>query len=205
VILGRRGSSPDEQVVEAPVEEPVAVGKGRPTPKRSEARQARRKNLPSNRKEAAAMQRERTRADRMRARQALISGDERYLPPRDAGPERRLARDVVDSRFTLGQVFVVVIAVVFFLGTFVANDVVRGAANLAGLLALTIIVIDSARCGRLAKNAVAEKYGAASARGISSYGFLRAMLPRRFRRPPPKVARGGGATPSKTGATPSKT
>jgi hypothetical protein len=165
--------------------------KGRPTPKRSEARQARRKNAPTNRKAAAAAQRERARADRMRAREALISGDERYLPPRDAGPERRLARDVVDSRFTLGQAMFIVIAVVFLLGTFPTNEVVRGVSNLGGLVALTIVVIDCARCGRAARTAVSEKYGAASSRGISSYAFVRAMLPRRFRKPPPKVARGG--------------
>ncbi len=149
--------------------------------------------MPSNRKEAAALQRERNREARTRARQALLTGDERHLPPRDAGPERRLARDVVDSRFTLGQVFVVVIGVVFVLGIAVPNTVVQGVTNIAGLIALTVIVIDSARCGRAAKVAVTEKFSLAQARGISSYAFLRAMLPRRFRRPPPKVARGGAA------------
>jgi hypothetical protein len=190
-MFGRRDATATEAADPAPAEPAVPAGKGRPTPKRSEARKARRGATPRNRKEAAALQRERSREARMRARQALLTGDERNLPPRDAGPERRLARDVVDSRFTLGQVFVIVIAVVFFLGTFIADEVIRGAANLGGLVALTLIVIDSAICGRAAKTAVAEKYGATAARGISSYAFLRAMLPRRFRRPPPKVARGG--------------
>jgi hypothetical protein len=174
-------------------EEAAPEGKGRPTPKRSEARKARRNAMPSNRKEAAALQRQRNREARLKARQALMTGDERNLPPRDAGPERRLARDVVDSRFTLGQVFVVIIGVVFVLGIGVPNTAVQGATNLAGLLAMTAIVIDSARCGRAAKVAVSEKFGLAKARGISSYAFMRAMLPRRFRRPPPKVVRGGAA------------
>jgi hypothetical protein len=196
VILARRSATTEsaEPSASAPVEQPVA-GKGRATPKRSEARKARRSAVPSNRKEAAAVQRQRNREARLRARQALMSGDERHLPPRDAGPERRLARDVVDSRFTLGQVFVVIIGVVFVLGIAVPNTAVQGATNLAGLLALTAIVIDSARCGRAAKVAVGEKFGAAGARGISSYAFLRAMLPRRFRRPPPKVMRGGALVP----------
>jgi hypothetical protein len=147
--------------------------------------------MPSNRKEAAALQRERNRDARAKARQALLTGDERHLPPRDAGPEKRLARDVVDARFTLGQVFVVVIGVVFVLGIAVPNSVVQGITNLGGLVALTLIAADSARCGRAAKAAVTEKFSVDKARGISSYAFLRAMLPRRFRRPPPKVARGG--------------
>lgn len=149
--------------------------------------------MPSNRKEAAALQRERSREARLKARQALISGDERHLPPRDAGPERRLARDVVDSRFTLGQIFLIVIVIVFFGGALIANRTVQAVANLGGLAALTVIVLDCARAGRAAKTAVSERFPASQIRGISSYAFLRAMLPRRFRRPPPKVARGGAA------------
>jgi hypothetical protein len=191
VILGRRGATPAEAPAPEPVEPPPPAGKGRPTPKRVDARTARRNAAPSNSRDAAAQQRERSREARMRARQALISGDERYLPPRDAGPERRMARDVVDSRFTVGQYFMIVIFVAFVGGGVIANRTVNVVSNYAGLLALTIIVIDCARAGRAAKRAVGEMYGAASVRGISSYAFMRAMLPRRFRRPPPKVKRGG--------------
>jgi hypothetical protein len=100
-----------------------------------------------------------------------------------------LARDIVDSHFTLGQVFFAVIigAIVVSL---VPNVIVRNVANIASLLALTAMVADSARNGRRAKLAVITKYGVGEARGISSYAFMRAFLPRRFRRPPPKVKRG---------------
>lgn len=189
MILGRRtwGPAPSEASdVETPVE---PAGKGRPTPKRSDARKARRNVTPRNRKEAATLQREKSREQRRLARQALTTGDERHLPPRDAGPERRLARDVVDSRFTLGQIFFAVIFVAFAL-SLVQNALVRTVANLVALLALTGMVIDSARNGRRAKLAVTVRFGAAEARGISSYAFMRSFLPRRFRRPPPKVSRG---------------
>jgi hypothetical protein len=189
VILGRRPAGPatsEETEVDAAVE---PTGKGRPTPKRSEARKARRNVTPRTRKEAAALQREKGREQRRLARQALVTGDERNLPARDAGPERRLARDTVDSRFTLGQIFFAVIFVAFGL-SLVQNPAIRTIANLAALLALTGMVIDSARNGRRAKLAVIEKYGAAEARGISSYAFMRSFLPRRFRRPPPKISRG---------------
>ena len=152
--FGRRSGTASPDSPDAVGEPAVESGKGRPTPKRSEARKARRKPAPGNRKEAA----ERAREARQRARQALLTGDERYLPPRDAGPERRLARDIVDSRFTYGQVFIVVIVIVFFLGGFVPSAAVRGVANIAGLISLTVIVIDSARHGRRAKVAVTEKY-----------------------------------------------
>jgi hypothetical protein len=152
---------------------------------------------PANRKQASAVQRDRSREARAKARAALLGGDERDLPPRDAGPERRLARDVVDSRFTLGQFFMLVIAAVFVFGTLATglsdSTGIQSAVNLASLAAFTLIVADCARCGRLAKRAVAEKFGATEVRGISSYAFLRAMQPRRFRRPPPKVSRNGAS------------
>jgi hypothetical protein len=166
------------------------TGKGRPTPKRSEARKARRNPSPGGRsKEAAAARRQANRTERQRAFEALRTGDERHLPPRDAGPERRLARDIVDARFTLGQIFMLVILIAFLSG-FVPNHAVQEFASLGSLLALTVIILDCARHGRAAKTAVIERFGTASSRGISSYAFLRAMMPRRFRRPPPKVRRG---------------
>jgi hypothetical protein len=185
-MLGRRTA---QQPVAEPEDEPQ-VGKGRPTPKRSEARKARRNARPRDPKEAAAQRRERNRNERMLARQALQTGDERHLPARDAGPERRLARDVVDSRFTYGQVFFALIFITFAIAL-VNNTLTREIGNFGALISLAVMVIDGARNGRKAKLAVTEKYGASAAQGISSYAFMRALLPRRFRKPPPKVTRGG--------------
>src|SRR3954470_7855441 len=108
----------------ASAEEGKPGGKGRPTPKRDEARKKRRAATPTNRKEAAALRRQRLREQRTAQRQALITGDERNLPMRDAGPAKRLARDVVDSRFTIGQVFFGLVLAVLFL-SFVRNSAVQ--------------------------------------------------------------------------------
>jgi hypothetical protein len=188
-MLGRRTAQQPIAVGDEPAE-PSTVGKGRPTPKRSEARKARRNARPRDPKEAAAQRRQRMRNEREQARQALLTGDERHLPARDAGPERRLARDVVDARFTYGQVFFALIFATFAIAL-VNNTATREIGNFGALISLTVMVVDGARNGRKAKLAVTERYGAAAARGISSYAFMRALLPRRFRRPPPKVARGG--------------
>lgn len=176
---------------EPPVEEvPGATGKGRPTPKRSEARKARRvASAPKSRKEAAARLRERNREERRKQRAALQSGDERNLPPRDAGPEKRLARDLVDSRFTYGQVFFGVIIVVILL-SLIPNRQIAAIVNIAALLSLLVMAVDGSRNARRAKRAVVERYGAKAGIGITSYAFMRALLPRRMRRPPPKVHRG---------------
>jgi Flp pilus assembly protein TadB len=165
-----------------------AAGKGRPTPKRSEARKKRRATTPTNRKEAAAMQRQRAREQRSAQRQALLSGDERNLPPRDAGPGKRLARDIVDSRFTLGQVFFGLVLAVLFL-SLIPSRSLQSLANIVLVVLFATLVIDALRLGRRAKRAVIEKYGDKEAVGVTGYAAIRAFQPRRLRRPPPKVSR----------------
>lgn len=166
-----------------------APGKGRPTPKRSDARKQRRVATPSNRKEAAALRRAKLREQRTVQRQALQSGDERHLPARDAGPAKRLARDYVDSRFTLGQVFFGMIAGILVL-SFIPSDPARVIANLLILTLFAVVVVTSVRVGKAARGLVEERYGDKESTGITGYAMMRAMQPRRMRRPPPKVQRG---------------
>lgn len=188
-MLGRRTSVTDPIPDDALGDDAEPVGKGRPTPKRSESRKARRNVTPKNRKEAANLQRDKRREERQVARRALLTGDERNLPPRDAGPEKRLARDIVDSRFTYGQVFFVLIIIVFAL-SLIQNTRIKDIANYVALFSLTLMVFDGVMNARRAKVAVLSKYGDDNVGGISTYAFMRALLPRRFRRPPPKVKRG---------------
>ncbi len=105
----------------------TAVGKGRPTPKRSEA-QGRRQGPPppppTTRKEAYKRMREQQAANRGSAREAAARGDDSALPARDRGPEKRLVRDVVDSRRNAGSLFLVVAALVL-VGYFIPNQACR--------------------------------------------------------------------------------
>lgn len=165
----------------AAVTDAEPAGKGRPTPKRSDARKRRRMATPANRKEAAALRRQRLREQRTLQRQALQTGDERHLPARDAGPAKKLAREYVDGRFTLGQVFYWMILAVFLLAFVPA---IAWIANALILVAFIGVGVDSIRVGRAAKRAVEEKYGEKEAIGITAYAVLRSMQPRRMRRPP---------------------
>jgi hypothetical protein len=175
----------------AAVTDAEPTGKGRPTPKRRDARKRRPTASPTNRKEAAALRRERMREQRSQQRRALQTGDERHLPARDAGPAKKLARDYVDGRFTLGQVFFGMILVVFGLA-FVPNKSVIAIANLLILVTFLAVVADAVRVGGAARRAVEEKYGAKESTGITAYAVLRSMQPRRMRRPPaPKKTTSG--------------
>jgi hypothetical protein len=189
------------------VSEPAepAAGKGRPTPKRKDAQKRRRQAVPSDPKEAAKVRRERAREIRSQQRKALLSGDEKHLPARDAGPAKRLARDIVDSRFTLGQVFFGLILVALLATILTTPSTTKNAAgktvqqaNTAGalvtmlsILVLIAVFVDSIRLGRKARRAVEDKFGVKQSTGITGYAALRAMQPRRLRRPPPGVKRGG--------------
>jgi hypothetical protein len=179
----------------AVTEEERTAGKGRPTPKRKDARKQRRMTVPANSKEAAKLRREKSREQRSLQRQALLTGDERHLPARDAGPAKKLARDIVDSRFTLGQVFFGMILVVLALsftvqGKSQAQKAAGAAITLVSIVSLIIVFIDSLRVGRKAKREVLEKFGVKESIGITGYAMVRAMQPRRMRRPPPKKKRG---------------
>ena len=100
-----RRSTPEPEL--PPTHEKVG-GKGRPTPSRKEAEAAARARakVPRTRKEQAAAQRA-ARGDASRKmREAIKTGDERYLPSRDRGPVRRFIRDFVDSRFSFIELMV---------------------------------------------------------------------------------------------------
>ena len=73
-------------------------GKGRPTPSRKEAEAAARARakVPRTRKEQMAAQRAARGETSQRMRQAMKTGDERYLPARDRVPVKRFIRDFVD-------------------------------------------------------------------------------------------------------------
>jgi hypothetical protein len=183
-------ADPDEAATAEPVVDPHHTpGKGRPTPKRKEARQSRRHPVPRNRRDAEKVRRERAREQRRLARQALLTGDERNLPARDRGPARRLARDVVDSRFSVGQFALGMILVLFLLST--APNVILGIVVRLALLVVTAVVLAQAyMISKVAQQRVEADYGVGAARGVRSYVFWRALTARRMRRPPPKVQRG---------------
>lgn len=171
-----------------PADEPEkAEGKGRPTPTRKEA-------------EAAAKQRAKTvidpksrsKQDRLshaaRVREAMRTGDDRYLPARDQGPVKRFVRDWIDARFSLIEFILPVLAVILFLGFS------RPTASLAALLqiaALLLIVTEGSMVVFGARRAVRKKFPDQPTKGLAYYSILRAMNLRFLRMPKPLVGRGG--------------
>jgi hypothetical protein len=166
--------------------------KNRPTPKRSVAEAANKRPLvPTDRKAAGKTagkaNREQLREQRVRQRQAMLSGDERYLPARDAGPERRFVRDYVDARWNVGELMLPVVALVFVLSLTRSGYVILIVTVVVYLLILAALADAIFLRFRLRKLMTA-KFGEMP-RGTVFYGITRSLQIRRWRMPRPKVAR----------------
>jgi hypothetical protein len=203
-VFGRK----DSQKTQAAAENPAAAatltpGKGRPTPRRRDARKANRRPVVSGgrsatvkpnatkqeRKAAQKARRVTMRSERARMRQAMLTGDERYYPERDRGPARKWARDYVDARRTIGEYFL------FFAVAFLLLSPLRNAALSLALPVLLYvgflgIAVDAYLIRRTVLRETTKRYGADKATGAGMYAISRSLQIRRLRLPRPQVARG---------------
>lgn len=166
------------------------VGKGQPTPSRREREAARKRPLvPDDRKEATRQARQKAAETRERTRIGIATGDERYLPTRDRGPQRRYVRDLVDTRFSVGEVLIPVMFVVIIL-TFLPDPLVQTYA-IFGLWAFFILAVaDCVLLGFAVRRKVAARFGAERVeRGLRWYAGMRALQLRAMRLPKPQIKR----------------
>lgn len=170
-------------------------GKGRPTPSRREAEEARRKRLkpPRDRKEAARLQRQRRLEERQKMRSALSGGDEKHLPSRDRGPVRGFVRDLIDSRRSVAE-YLLPLLVVILLTSFVPRLLVLQ----FGLWMATIVAttVDTLWLAFRLRRELHARFEPAERKGAVAYGLLRSTQLRRLRLPKPRVARGQPPLPT---------
>ncbi len=95
------------------------------------------RSCPNDRKEAAKQARAKQAEARDRARVGMAAGDDRYLPTRDRGPQKKYVRDYVDARFSIGEVLIPVMFLVILL-TLIPDAQVQT----IGILALWAFFID---------------------------------------------------------------
>jgi hypothetical protein len=183
-------ASPQPEPAEQP---PAPQGKGRPTPTRKQAEEARKRALkgPSDPKSRRKAEREQARQQRMAAREALMSGDERALPARDAGPAKRYVRDYVDGRRTLAEYFIIIAVVVLIVGLF-RNPQVQVAVSFIWFVMLVLLIVDMTILLVRLRNQLAREFpDPADRKGTMFYAAMRSLQIRRLRLPPPRVKPGG--------------
>ena len=191
--LGKK-QPPAEPAAEADSHDAAgAAGKGRPTPTRKQAEEARRQALkgPADPKARRKLEREQARQQRIAARDALMSGDERALPARDAGPVKRFVRDYIDGRRTLAEYFIIIAVVVLLVGLF-RNPQVQVAVSFVWFIMLVLLLVDMTILLVRLRKQLAERFpDPAERKGAMFYAAMRALQIRRLRLPPPKVRPGG--------------
>ncbi len=166
------------------------AGKGRATPTRQEREAARRRPLvPEDRKAARRESRAKLNEQREAARIGMANGDERYLPIRDKGPQKRYVRDFVDARWNVGEILLPVMFLVI-LTYFVPVVEVAFYALIAVWAVIVIVVIDCIVLGYQLKKRMSAKFGADRLEKFRWYAAMRAVQMRPLRLPKPQVKRG---------------
>jgi hypothetical protein len=190
----RRTAEPPADAATDVVDPTTGAGKGRPTPKRRESTLQRGPvSAPKTRKEAYARQKQQAKAAKgagkapgakmspQQRREALRAGDPAFLPRRDQGATRKLARDYVDSHRMFSNYLLLLfpLMIVSYLLPYVQFVVIFVFLALIGEWYVT---------GRRLRRMAIDRAGSAqgSAMSIGFYAGSRAYLPRRWRLPAPQ-------------------
>ena len=169
----------------------TTTGKGRATPTRKEREAANLKPLVGNRsKESRANNRIQQREARLKARAAMMAGDEKYLLGRDQGPQRKIAREIIDGRYTLIE-GLMPLMVLFLLVTSVTTEAANNIITLVMILALVVVSVEATLMHRIIASRIKEKLGGTTKmqKGTWFYVFTRGMQPRPLRIPKPAPRR----------------
>lgn len=168
------------------------VGKGRPTPSRREREKANLRPLVPTGKDAQKAQRDRVAEQRNRARVGMANGEEKFMPARDKGPQRRFVRDYIDARYSVGEAMIPIMVIVLILS---AVPAVAGIAFIVIWAFVLVAVIDSLLVGQRIRSKLAAKYGADQVEaGLRWYAAMRAFQLKIMRMPKPQVKRGNFPT-----------
>lgn len=167
------------------------TGKGAPTPTRREREAALQRPLvPGDRKQANKDARAKMGDARERARLGMAAGEERFLPERDKGAQRRYTRDWVDARFNVGEFMIPIMFVVIIL-TFLPDLTVQSVGILVLWIFFAAAVLDCVWLSYRLKKKLKERFKVDDAqRGTAWYASMRALQLRVMRLPKPQVKRG---------------
>jgi Protein of unknown function (DUF3043) len=203
---GQAQGSQGTQTPEAPAKSKPAAqaGKGRPTPKRSDAEANRYRTVtgsttsgrgrtaaPDPRRKLTPEEKTKAREDRNKQLSAMRRGEDWALGPRDRGPAKKLARDYVDAHRRPMEYYMyalILLVIALFAG--------RSDTGLASymqyflILVIVIIAVDGYLLRRSIVKVVNERLPGESTRGLAFYSIMRALQLRRFRTPAARLKPG---------------
>ncbi|HEU4566859.1 MAG TPA: DUF3043 domain-containing protein [Marmoricola sp.] len=167
-------------------------GKGRPTPSRKEAEAAAKARAKAvyDAKGSRKAQRQQRAVAAAKMREAMRTGDERYLPARDKGPVRRFIRDYVDSRLCVGELLLVLLILIMVLqaGT---NPMMHAISNDLWFATIVLTAVDTVWMLWRLRRQLAVRFPDEDTRGANFYAIMRMLQLRPMRQPKAKVGLGG--------------
>lgn len=168
-------------------------GKGRATRSRKAAESARRERLKPARgsKAAKAQSRQRDWQQRIATRRAMYTNDEKNLPIRDRGEQRRFIRNFVDRQLSIGELFVPAAGVVMIL-LLIPNKSIQAASVILWYVMFLGLGVDGVFLAFRIRRALRQEFAEESHRGAVSYALMRSLTFRPMRLPRPLVKLGGG-------------
>ncbi|WP_298039047.1 DUF3043 domain-containing protein [uncultured Microbacterium sp.] len=170
--------------------ETPSTGKGRPTPSRAEQEAARRRPLVADTKEARAAAKAQLREQRERAQAGMAAGEDKYLPQRDKGPQRRWVRDYVDAGWHISE-WVMALMVVVILVSLIPDPTFSTYAFVGLWCFIFVAVAGMIILGNRVKRKARARFGADQVeKGLGWYAAMRSLQMRFMRLPKPQVKRG---------------
>ncbi len=203
---GQAQGSQGAQTPEVPTKTkpPAEAGKGRPTPKRSEAEAGRYRSItggstggrgPAGSKSGAGRrkltpdEKDRERAERNKRVAAMRRGEEWALGPRDRGPLKKLARDYVDAHRRPSEFYMYAL-IILLVALLSRNVTLSNYVSPLVVALIAVIVVDGFLIRRALRKLAAERFPNESTRGLTTYAVMRALQIRRFRTPAPRLRPG---------------
>jgi hypothetical protein len=203
---GKAQDSQGAQTPEAPAKSKPAAeaGKGRPTPKRSEAEANRYRTVtgsttsgrgpvkaPDPRRKLTPDEKTKVREDRNKQLTAMRRGEEWALGPRDRGPAKKLARDYVDAHRRPMEYYMyalVILIIALFAGK--SHSALNTYMQDFLIAIIVVIAVDAYLLRRSVIKVVHERLPNESVRGLGFYAIMRGLQLRRFRTPAARLKPG---------------
>lgn len=164
-------------------------GKGRPTPTRREREAANRRPIVGGSAEDKKAARARLTNEREKARVGMANGEERYLPAKDKGEQRKFVRDWIDARWNVGEIMMPVLVLFLIVGFAASQTVIASYALLLVWAFVALFVVDCIVLWLSFRKKLTAKFGSMQ-RGTFFYILTRAWQLRFLRLPKPQVKRG---------------
>jgi hypothetical protein len=134
----------------------------------------------------AAAQRSSRSESSQKMRQAMRTGDERFLPARDKGPVKRFIRDFVDHRFSFVELMIPLLLVTMVMG-YSGNARLASIGNTILFGTLLLVVVDILVMRYRMRRELTRRFPDAPLKGTTYYAVMRSLQMKFMRLPKAQV------------------